>query len=194
WAVPAMPGGRPGFGKALCRNATPTASCGGSALYPSRRPGWTCPQGQVLLRLLEYDRNNQPVIAFAPDRLHGSGTDTRFAGDKLDEPPHAAHIRVGAVLLHDTAAAHDIVHHDQAAGPGEPEPPGEIVGIVLLVGIDEDEVEGGEAVRGDAGQRVERPSEAHFDHIRQPGAGDVLARHLGVSRHGLEADEAPAGR
>ena len=80
---------------------------------------------------------------------------------------------------------------DQAAGAGAVEGPGEVGRGVDLVGVDEDEVEGAAAFRGEEGEGLERGADAQVDQIGDPGAFDVGPGDLGVGGVELERGQQP---
>ena len=80
------------------------------------------------------------------------------------------------------AAADDVVGDDQAAGAGAVERPGEVVGRVDLVGVDEDEVERTGALLLEGRQRLQGRADPELDQLAEPGPLDVRARDLGVGR------------
>src|SRR5262249_14857956 len=110
------------------------------------------------------------------------------------EPPHALHIRVRVRQVNDPALAYHVIDDDQAAAARKTQRPREVVRVARLIRVDEDQVERPAALRGELGQRVERPPEAPLDDARQPGPGDVGPGDVGVLRLGLERDQAAPGR
>jgi hypothetical protein len=101
--------------------------------------------------------------------------------------------RVVAVRVDELAETDDVVADDQAAGAGMVEGPGEILGRVGLVGVDEGQVEGAGALRVELGKLVEGWADAQVDEVADPGTVDVPARDLGIAGLRLQGDQATAG-
>ena len=82
---------------------------------------------------------------------------------------------MGVVLgvVYHRPAAHDVVGHDQRAAAGELERPREVLRIALIIGVDEDQVEGATALGGQLRKRLERRSDAELDDPGQTGVVDV---------------------
>ena len=81
-------------------------------------------------------------MLFGAYGLEGGGFEAGFGSEFFEEASGALDGWVGVVGVEDGAFANDVVGDDDGARGGEAEGPVEIVGVVGLVGIDEDEVEG----------------------------------------------------
>ena len=97
----------------------------------------------------------ETVISLAAHGLDDRGADARLRGQQLVEAAHALDVGIVAVRVGHRAMSNDIVDNDEAAPAGESQGPVEVRRNILLVGIDEDEVEGAEVLIGDRG-RVSR--------------------------------------
>ena len=100
--------------------------------------------------------------------------------------------RVVVGRVGEPAVADDVVADDQAAGPGVLEGPGEVLGAVDLVGVDEGQVEGAGALPLQPRQQVQSGSDPQVDDVAEAGGGDVPGGDLGVAGLGLEGDQAAA--
>ena len=80
-----------------------------------------------------------------------------------------------AVPLGEGAAADDVVGDDQSPGPGVIQGPGEVLGGVDLVGVDENEVERPRRLRIELGQGLERRADPQVAEVGEPGLGEVLS-------------------
>ena len=107
---------------------------------------------------------------------------------------HALDARVLAVGIDQRAGADHVVGDDHAALTRELERPGEVIGRGLLVGVDEDQVEGSGCLGRDLGQLLERGSDAQLDDVSEPRARDVLGRDTCVGGLRLDRDEVSTGR
>ena len=85
------------------------------------------------------------------------------AAHALDDT--AAVLGVVGAGVEDRPVADDVVADDQRAGPREPQRPVEVVRIVLLVGVDEDQVERAHALRMQLGQRLQRRTDPQLDQL-----------------------------
>src|SRR5262249_1048137 len=132
--------------------------------------------------------------SLAADGLDRRRTDARLGGQELEPPPRSADDGVVAVSVDHGAVADDVVHDDQAAATRQLEGPPEVLRVVRLVGVDEDHVERPLAGGGDRGQRLQRGPDAYLGHLAQPGACQVGARHLGVTRVHLQRDQVAVRR
>ena len=93
------------------------------------------------------------------------------AAHALDEPVAVLGVVGGGV--EDRAVADDVVADDQRAGPREPQRPFEVARVVLLVGVDEDQVERTRALGVQLGQGLQRRSDPQLDLLCTAGARDV---------------------
>jgi hypothetical protein len=134
----------------------------------------------------------EAVVALGPDGLHRGGRDPGLARHDLEQAPGASHRRVVAAGVDHRAAPHDVVDHDHTARPGEADGPAEVVGVALLVGVDEREVERTPALLRQDGQGVEGLAHHDLHPVGHTGPLEVGHRHLGVARLGLEGHDPPA--
>src|SRR5947209_60312 len=89
------------------------------------------------------DGHGEAVVAFGADGLDGGGVELGVAAETLEEGAGADDAVVVAAVVDDLALADDVVGDDDGAGARELEGPVEVGGVVGLVGVEEDEVEGG---------------------------------------------------
>src|SRR3546814_16255130 len=82
----------------------------------------------------------------------------------------------------------DVCSSDLAA-PTEPDRLGDIMGVLLFVGIDEDEVEGRRV--GHCGKAVPRRADADVDFGRHAGPPQILDRDAGVPSYDLQRHQRP---
>ena len=108
----------------------------------------------------------------------------------LIEATDASDAVVVALRIDDLAVADDIVDDDHAAWARELQRPGEIVRYVLLVGVNENEIEGSGPLGGELRQCVKRLAESQVDHLGQTGTIEIGACHLGVARFRLKRHDA----
>jgi hypothetical protein len=135
----------------------------------------------------------EAVIALAAYVLDGGGGDAGVGGEHLEEATDALDVGVGAIGIDDGAVADDIIGEDQGAWAGEFEGLGEVGGIVDLVGVEEDEVEGLDLRGMELGEGVERGAEAEFNGVSEAGMRDVGEGDLRVVGVEFESDELAAG-
>ena len=110
----------------------------------------------------------------------------------LEHVAHGAGLMVvGGGVQHPTVAA-DVVHHDDGTRRTQLHRPLDVGDVVLLVGVDEDQVERFAAV-GQGRQRVQRGADDHLDLVRDACALEVLPRHLRVLGCEFERDDLAAG-
>ncbi len=95
---------------------------------------------------------DEAVVALRADRLHTGRGHPAIPVDEVEQPADSENRRVGLGGIGDGALAHDVVHDDHRARPGEADRPFEVVGVRGLVSVDEDEVEGLSALLVDDGQ------------------------------------------
>ncbi len=100
---------------------------------------------------------------------------------------------VGAGGVDDGAFADDVVAENDAARAGELEGEAEVVGIVGLVGVDKDEVEGSCGFAVELGEGVEGGGETELDEVGEAGVAEVGLGDFGVFGVGLESDELAVG-
>jgi hypothetical protein len=135
----------------------------------------------------------EAVIAFASYGLDGGGGEARVGGEELEEAANALDVGVGGGGVDDFSVADDVVGKEKGAGTGELEGGGEVKGIAVFVGVEEDEVEGFGLLGVQLGEGVERGAEAELDGVGEAGVGDVGESDLGVMGIELEGDELAAG-
>ena len=121
--------------------------------------------------------------------LQGGGVEAWLVRQLFKEMTCALDDWVCVVGFDDGTFADDIVGDDDGAGTREADGPVEIVGIVWLVGVDEDEVEGGRVFGLELGERVEGGADALLDERGETGSGDVGGGYFGVMRVYFEGDE-----
>ena len=130
-----------------------------------------------------HDGDREAVPALFADRLNRRGGQAGIGGEAVEEFSDPEKRRVRSRIVGNATGAHHIVADDDRAGPGETQCPVEIRSIVLLVGIDEDEVERRE--RCQLRQGVERgpdPVEPFFQISGGPSLGvATLAENTWVS-------------
>ena len=105
----------------------------------------------------------EAVVAFGAYGLDGSGVEAWVGADFFEEQACAGDHGVGVVGVGDFAVADDVVDEDGGAGAGEADGPLEVVGVVGLVGVDEDEVEGWGVFGVESGERFERRADVLLD-------------------------------
>ena len=128
----------------------------------------------------------EPVVALYADGLDRRRAHPGVASELLVQAALGDGGGIVAARLGQRPIADDIVGDDQGAGPGVIQGPGEVLGGIHLVGVDEDEVEGPRPLRLEIRQGLERRSDAELDEVGEPGLGDVLAGDLGVGGVCLE--------
>src|SRR5664280_1068823 len=92
------------------------------------------------------------------DGLHDSGTQSRLGRQQLMETPHALHAGIVAADIDHSPVAYDVVGDDGAAGPAEPQRPGQVLRIGWPVGVDEDDIEGARLTASSCGRVSQRGS------------------------------------
>jgi hypothetical protein len=109
------------------------------------------------------DSYGEAVVFFAAYGLESCGFEARFGSEFFEEAACALDGWVGVIGIDDAAFADDVVGDDDCAGVREAEGPVEIVGVVRLVRVDEDEVEGWGVLGVELGERVECGADALLD-------------------------------
>ena len=141
--------------------------------------------------------DGEAVVAFAAYGLNGGGGEAGVGAEELEEAADTLDVGVGVGGVDDFSVADDVVGEDQGSGAGELEGCGEVKGIAVFVGVEEDEVEGlkvpGLELSLKLGEGVERGAEAELHGVGQAGVGDVGQGDLGVMGVELEGDELAAG-
>jgi hypothetical protein len=139
------------------------------------------------------DGEGEAVVAFGAYGLDGGDVEARVGAQFFEEGSGAGDGGVGAVCFEDVAFADDVVAEDNGAGAGEFDGPVEVVGVVGLVGVEEDEVERGGLFGVELGEGFERRADAEVDEGGQACAVDVGGGYFGVFWVELEGDEFAGG-
>ena len=113
---------------------------------------------------------------------------SRSTSRRAPSAPGSVTPRVG-----EGAAADDVVDDDEAARTAQAQRPGHVLGVVRLVGVDEDQVVRAGPAVGERGQRLQGRSDPDVDHGAEPSPGETGPRHLGVARVHLERVQVPVG-
>lgn len=111
-----------------------------------------------------YQRDDKAVVAFASDRLNGGRADCRLVCHQIRELPDADNVWITACFVDHGTVAHYVIGDDDAAFSRKLERPAEVVGIVFLVGVDEDEVKRSAIFIGEPRQAVQSVSKPDLDH------------------------------
>lgn len=115
-------------------------------------------------RLARHHRQRESIIPLAADGLYGGGGQAAGAFglcEPFEKKPCALHPCLVARRVGNLPLTDDVVGHQERAWPRQPQRPFQVAGIVLLVGVDEDQVEGG-FCREDW-QGFERRADTHVD-------------------------------
>ena len=112
------------------------------------------------------------------DGLHDSGTQSRLGRQQLMETPHALYAGIVAADIDHRPVAYDVVGDDEAAGPAQPQRPGQVLQIGWPVGVDEDDIEGARS-RPQLRQGLPTRLDPHLHHAGQSSSGKVVAGDLG---------------
>src|SRR5947209_7096092 len=86
------------------------------------------------------DRDGETVVALGADGLDCGGGHRGLGGDRLDAAAGALDGGVVAAGVQDSPTPHHVVHDDHTAGAGEAYRGGEVVGVVLLIRVDEHQI------------------------------------------------------
>jgi len=135
----------------------------------------------------------EAVVAFDSYGLDGGGVEAWVIADALEEGAGADDAGIGIVGVDDGTVADDVVGEDEGAGARELDGPFKIVGVVGLVGVEEDEVEGLGLLGVEFGEGFERGADAEVDERGEAGAVDVGAGDGSVFGLELEGDELAVG-
>ena len=127
-----------------------------------------------------HPRHREPVIPLAAHGLDRRRDHPVVRRQVRVEAPLGLGRRVIAVPLGQGAAADHVVGDDQGARAGAVDGPGEVVGGVDLVGVDEGEVEGADALALQGRQGLQGGADADLDAVADAGAVDAAASDLGV--------------
>lgn len=99
-------------------------------------------------------------------------------------------MRVWIAGIDDGSVADNVVGEDECSGAGELDGPVQVVGVVGLVGVQEDKVEGCGLLGIKGGEGIERRADADVDERRDAGTVEVGARYGRVFLLQLERDQA----
>ena len=133
-------------------------------------------------------------MALGVNRLERRGGEVGPGGDPLQHSADPLHARIGAVDVGHTPLADDVVDHDHGAGPGERQGALDVVARALLVGVDEDEVEG-ELTPGDRRvEPIERRPRDNLDGVAEAGVRERPPGEVGPAGIEFERHDPPTGR
>lgn len=139
-------------------------------------------------------RDRESVVPLEPYRWDRSGGETGLRRDAIVHPSDPERERVMGVRVGDGAASDHVVDDDEATGVRERNREVEVLGVGVLVRLDEDEVERGVLPGDHLLREVDGRSQTDLRPVREPGPLEVRLRDLPVPRVDLEADNPTAGR
>jgi hypothetical protein len=122
-----------------------------------------------------YEPNSEAVVSLRTNRLDCGRAHARLGGKQLVEAPYAgryptiAEIRALGGGVEDGAGTHYVVTDDQRSHTLELERPLQVARVVLLVGVDEDHVEGPGSFVVQLRQGLQRVAHANLHHVVKAG-------------------------
>ena len=137
--------------------------------------------GDQLKQILGNDMSTseqEAVVSLDPDGLDRGGRNSRLVAHGLVQPSGSRDHGVVVRRVDDRALAHGVVHDDQRARTTQVECVPEVVGVVLLVGVDEAQIE--RPAQG--GKRVERSADLDLHLVRNTSTFEILTGYSGVFR------------
>jgi hypothetical protein len=140
------------------------------------------------------DGEGESIVAFAADGLERGCVEAWVTAEAFEKNSGSGDACVGTGCIEDFAVADYVVSDDEGAGAREFECTFEVDGVVGLVGVEKDEVEGLGLVGVQPGEGFERAADPDVYKRRQAGALDVLSGDAGVCGIELECDETAEGR
>src|SRR5664279_4600205 len=161
-----------------------------SPASPCRSPRSRSPSASERDPSAEHVRDREPVPALARHRLDGRRLEPRIAAEHLEDTTRADDVRVVGVA-DDAPATYDVVDHDERPGPRQGQRRLQIGRVVLLVGVDEDEVVRVDVGPDERGQGVGGEADHHLHPIRDAGQTPVLLGHCRCPRIELQGGDAP---
>ena len=119
--------------------------------------------GYLFLRTGFDDGYGESVVAFAADGLKRGCVEAWMIAEAFEESSSSGNACVSTGGVEDLTFADDVVSDDEGSGVGEFECPFEVDGVVGLVSIEEDEVEGLGLVGVEAGEGFECAADPDVD-------------------------------
>lgn len=134
--------------------------------------------------------HGKAIVAFYADSLDGCSVEARVPAQLFQEITCPFDMRVGIAGIENGSVADDVVADDEGSGAGELDGPIEVVGIVGLVGVQEDKVKGGGLLGVESGEGIKRRAYADVNERRDAGTVKVGACYGRVLLLQFESDQA----
>src|SRR5437762_10119872 len=135
------------------------------------------------------EREGEAVVALCADGLESGGGEAAFGGELFEEETCSLHVWIGAGRVDYGAIADDVVHNDERAAARELQRPTKIFGVIRLIRVDENQVEGLRDFDLKFWERIERRADTNVDDVSETRARDVGTRDFGMFGIEFESDE-----